>query len=199
MGMRFGLIAARTSVETLSQAAHDVWSDESTTDSVLVDAMEGMGDVLGFDEGWGVYADNAHAVLVELQPVRFAASRDTPKSLEPLLRLSTSVGRIVAIWIQTTGGCAGFQVIEDGTLIREVVYSDGQMTEFGKPQPEEPPGQRDEFYMDEVEAMLHHLGLGDVFESRPIRVFRLREPDALAPALPTKPKATSTKKWWKFW
>jgi hypothetical protein len=147
MGMHIGLIAAKTTVDTLREEFGRAWPEfeivERATDFDNVDAIWAWKDaqeefVSAADwsidhPGKSVYVfwpDGPWAMLFDETYV-LASDEDG------LEEMSQRLGTVVAFIVETSGGSAYFSCYRDGKLQRKISKSDTSVEFEGEPLPEE--------------------------------------------------------------
>ena len=174
MGMHFGLIAAKASVEQLRTAFLRTWTEYEVvatgngfadSDAVrswmqsheeFVSAADWSKDnpgktayVFWQEDGWAVLLDSSYVL-----------ASDEKK----LPVLSSQLGTVVSFVVETAAGCAFFWCYENGRLRRKISNSDGEMTLEGTPIEQEAGIDINCYYMDETEALLKAFGLSPLEE-----------------------------------
>jgi hypothetical protein len=227
MGMHFGLIAARVSVEELRAAFLRTWPEYevvatgngfANSDAVwswmksheeFVSSANWTKDNPG-KTTYAFWRDGRWAVLLDLTYVLVGDE-------EKLGALSSQLGTVVSFCVETAGGSAAFWCYESGRLRRTINYSDGDMTHEGEPLTEEAGIDINCYYMAETEALMRAFGL-----SSPDEIPLLNECQAVSvidhtdysylhedsgsqspessKGNPVKtPQSPPEKPWWRFW
>ncbi len=169
MGMHFGLIAAKASVDELRAAflrtwpAYEIVASEngfSSQDAVRSwmksqEEFVSAADWTKANPGkmtFAFYRDGGWAIFLDSSYLR--ASDD-----EKLSALSTELGTVTSFVVETAGGSAFFWCFERGHLRRMISNLDGYVAMEGEPLAEEAGVDIDRYYMAETEALMKAFGL----------------------------------------
>jgi len=169
MGMHFGLLVARTTVDGLKSGFSKIWPKHEFARShkgfkTFDEALEWAASHEKFVSAAERSLENPGSqVHLFYQDGAWAVMTDFTYTLagneKALARLSADLGAALGIVIESAGGTAMFAYCENGNLVRSVAYMDGDMRVHGKPIPEEAKLEKDIFYMDEVEQLMQAFGL----------------------------------------
>jgi hypothetical protein len=169
MGIHFGLVAAKVSVDQLREEFSRTWprfeivalktrfrSAEKIvawrrSHAYFVSAADWTKENPGRevhcfwqDGPWAVMEDRSHVLTCDE---------------ESLSKLSERIGRVLSFAIETSAGCAFFWCFENGKLRRSILNTDTNVEMEGAPIPEEAGIDVSRYYVDETEALWRALGL----------------------------------------
>jgi hypothetical protein len=205
----FGVIAAKVALDEFEQAVFRAWPHYPIQQGpILVPGLEAVWEMEQkalAAEGLpsvcvGFHQHGDWSIMLENSPLLTASFRGHGE----LETLSAAVGKVVVFWIQSSGGCAGYLVLDGGKVVRELANNDGEFTDIGEPQPEENGIAMDEYYLDETDQLLASFGITHPHEQRQLRAYRARDREEGVSPKPTPPGSPqqvppSKRPWWRFW
>lgn len=171
MGMHIGLIAAKASLAQLREAVLRTWNEyEVTASQDLSDddalwAWKKAHEVFVSADKWSP-TNRGTTVFAFRQDGGWAIMMDWSYELasdeERLPMLSSQLGTVLSLVVETAGGSAHFSCHENGGLRRVINNADGELSFEGAPLAEEAGLNIDRFYVEESEALLKAFGLSSI-------------------------------------
>lgn len=123
-----------------------------------------------------------------------------------LTEFSKEVQKVLCEYTQGTAGCAGFSRFERGEKVRQIDYTDGDVSETGNATPEEDGIDLKNLYDEELEKLWKAHGLSGLFFNANVvnlEAFEFIDSDEAMPFDFESQKKVAEpkekKKWWKFW